>query len=67
MDQNATMDGQLVVCTAVYDELGRVVKNNYAYLYSRNDSTGFDTWSSEVDLPVRTISKIRVYPKRLNV
>jgi hypothetical protein len=52
---------QLVI--AAYDMSGRVVKTDTKY-YSATDFFGLETFEINMYLPISSISKIRIYPKK---
>lgn len=53
----------ITVAIAVYDDSDRVIGTSESTYYS-DDFFGFDTFSENVHISVRNISKIRVYPKK---
>lgn len=51
---------QVIICVAVYDDSGRVVARDRTW--DSHGFLGFDTFDTDVYVPVDSVGRIRIYP-----
>lgn len=61
--EGATIKQDVVVHVDAYDSSGRLVANGHGFIPDSDKFFGFAAFSALVNLPIRGLSKIRVYPK----